>query len=365
MKPLVKQDERSARFNSPYSPSLRTESREPKPLKSSLSFSLDKVAQINIADVSTPVFVEYVARQLKTSNNWSERREVKRALVIQLRKFGYVAVAEKLARCHAYVDVKLCETNHAFDVKVDYRCYLSFCPDCAREKSSRELARILPKFLQALRDDPRLIVALFTTTILSNKERSLRDGCKEVKSVFRKLRRQKLFKDCAGGVGRVENTYSKRWGWHPHSHSVLLLKNYIPQSALSDALEEITNGESKICDIRRVSDVADGLIECIKYPFKPADISKMGRKELGEILALKGERLGVTFGVLHGIEVEEETSDFQNFVEQTKELKHNDLCPICRTRIFLFRGVPRERYEEIAASVEKLYNRSRGHPDGH
>jgi len=364
LKTLEKNHERRDGFNPPYSPSPRSKPKIQRE-NSALSFSLDKVAQINIRDVSTSVFIEYVARQLKTSNNWSERREVKKMLIAQLRKYGYFAVAEKLAKCHAFVDVKLCETNHAFDVKVDYRCYLSFCPDCAREKSSRELARILPKFLQALRNDPSLIVALFTPTIRSQKERSLRAGCKEAKLTFRKLRRQKVFKDCVGGVSRVENTYSKRWGWHPHSHSVLLLKNYIPQSALSDALKEITGGESKICDIRRVHDVAEGLIECIKYPFKSADISKMGRKELGEILALKGERLGVTFGVLHGIEVEEETSDFQAFTEQTRELKHGDLCPICRSRIVLFRGVPRERYEEIAGSVERLHNRSRGHPGGH
>ncbi len=337
----------------------------PKASEPSLSYSLDKVAQLNTANTQDAVFMRYLAQQARASMTASERREIKKLWVAKLQKHGFYAVAEKLTRCHAFIDAHFCENNHSFNIKVDFRCYLPFCPDCNHEKSMRELARTLPKFLQALRDDPHLIIALLTPTLRSRKERKLRAGCKDVKKHFKALRKNKVWKNCVAGIGRVENTYSKVHGWHPHIHSLVLLEDYIDQKQLSDAWLNIT-GDSKIVDIRKVHNLTEGLLEAIKYPFKPSDIKTVGREQIAEMLALKGERLGMTFGALYGMEVEpEELDELQTFVAETKDLKDGDCCPICKTKLRLFLSVPRERYESLSLSVQNHSVASRGHPRGH
>jgi hypothetical protein len=333
----------------------------------SLSFSVHTVSQMNIGDVSNEVFTRYLTQQLRTSERLTERLEMKRLLIKRLLKFGFKDEADKLKRCSANVKSLVCGSGHSFRTIVDYRCHLPFCPDCANLKSRKRLAAILPKFLQALRDDPSLIIAFSTLTLRSDKaeNRSLRDGCKELKSSFRKLRKRDIWSPCVGGFGAIENTYSEENGWHPHSHNVLLLKNYIPQKGLSDAMYDIT-GDSKIVDIRTVHNLASGLVECIKYPFKPADIHRLGKAEIQEMLDLKGERLCVPFGILHGIEVDDDIeddlkNDYSEFMQDTKTLEIGDACPVCNSRLDLI-DFSADSYAGFLASVPNKF-RVRGSPD--
>jgi plasmid rolling circle replication initiator protein Rep len=311
----------------------------PKASKSSASFSLDTVAQMNIEDVDADVFSRYLTKQLKRSVRLKERRECKKAFVIKLRKYGYTEEAENLEKCSANFTSLVCESGHSFRPIVDFRCHLPFCPDCWELKSNRELRRNLPKFHQALKDNPSLIVAFNTLTLRSDKKRDLRSGCREIKSDFRKLRKRDIWENCEGGFGRIENTYSKKHSWHPHLHCLLLLNDYIPQKALSENWKDIT-GDSMIVDIRTVRDVSAGLVECIKYPFKPADLRKLGKAQIAEMMELKGERLGLSFGNLFGLEVDDETEsemqdEYAEFADETKELEVGDDCPICGSRLDL------------------------------
>jgi hypothetical protein len=119
----------------------------------------------------------------------------------------------------------------------------------------------------------------------------------------------------------------------------LLLKDYIPQKLLSDAWHGITK-DSMVVDIRQVHEIAAGLVECIKYPFKPSDLRKLGKAEILEMLDLKGERLGLSFGILFGLEVDDDIeeileSDYADFVEETKVLEIGDACPICQSKLDL------------------------------
>ncbi len=303
------------------------------------SFSLDTVAQTSISDVSVGVFARYVDKLLRRSERLKERRELKKLFGKLLRKFGFDDEADKLAKCCANFRALVCENGHSFRPIVDYRCHLPFCVDCWETKSRRELSRKLPKFLQALKDDPSLIVAFNTLTLRSDNERGLRDGCQELKEDFRKLRQRDVWANCVGGFGRIENTFSRKFGWHPHLHSILLLKDYIPQSLLSDAWHGITK-DSMVVDIRQVHDVAAGLVECIKYPFKPSDLRKLGKSEIEEMLNLKGVKLGIPFGVLFGLKADEDVeamleSDYADFVEETKVLEIGDACPICQSKLDL------------------------------
>jgi hypothetical protein len=303
------------------------------------SFSFNTVAQTSITDVDADVFTRYLTKQLKRSARLSERREMKQVFVRKLRRFGYIEQANELKKCSANFTSLVCGNGHSFKPIVDYRCHLPFCPDCWELKSHRELARQLPKFLQALKDNPQLIVAFNTLTIRSNKQRALKAGCRQLKADFRKLRNRDIWENCVGGIGRIENTNSRKHGWHPHLHNLLLLKDYIPQNLLSDSWHGITK-DSMVVDIRQVRDVAAGLVEIIKYPFKPADLKKLGKAEIQEMLDLKGERLGLSFGILFGLETDDDIeatfeNEYSDFIDDAKNLKIGDSCPICQSKLDL------------------------------
>jgi hypothetical protein len=104
-----------------------------------------------------------------------------------------------------------------------------------------------------------------------------------------------------------------------------------------------------------VRDVAAGLVECIKYPFKPTDLRKLGKAEILEMLNLKGERLGLSFGILFGLEAEDDIeeileNDYADFVEETKVLEIGNACPICQSRLDLI-DFSADGYAGFLASV--------------
>jgi hypothetical protein len=326
--------------------------------KASDSFSLDTVAQMRISDVPADAFTLYLSKLLKSSARLIERRKVKEIFVRKLLKFGFKSEADKLERCSANYTTLVCGNGHSFRPIVDYRCHQPFCPDCWELKSRRELSRKIPKFLQALKDDKSLIVAFCTLTLKSDKKRGLTAGNRKLKADFKRLRDREIWKKCvAGGFGRVENTFARKYGWHPHVHSLLLLNNYIPQNRLSDDWQSVT-GDSMIVDISQVHDVAAGLVETIKYPFKPTDLKKLGKEQIQEMLDSSGEKLGVPFGVLFGLKVESDIeqqselfSEYAEFVEQTKVLEMGDACPICQSRLDLI-DFTAKSYASFLGSVQ-------------
>lgn len=351
----------------------RTERIQAK--KSDVSFSLDTVPQSPIsysnADENSndlgrdvDVITKYVSRQLKRAAKLEGRLEHKKEIVKLLLKFGFHEQADKLKKCNANVSVLVCGDGHCFNKYVDYRCHLPVCADCSETKSLKELARILPKFLQSLRDNPALILALMTLTLASDKKRALRVGCKQLKRSFAKLRGRKVWANCIGGVGRIENTFNRMLGWHPHIHCLLLIKDYLPQKDLSANFQAITK-DSKIVDIRQVHDLTSGLVECVKYPFKLADVRSFSREQFKEIFELKGERLGVSFGEFYGMELDADIeevleTDYSDFVEETKNLAIGDACPICQSKLDLI-DFSADGYAKFLASVP-IESHSRGKP---
>jgi hypothetical protein len=343
--------------------------------KSGASFSLDTVAQspisygnadenTNVLGAEVDVITKYIARQLKRAAKLEGRLEHKKEIVKILHRFGFIEQADKLRRCNANVSVLVCGDGHCFNKYVDYRCHLPVCADCQETKSLRELARILPKFLQLLKDNPDLILALMTLTLRSDKKRGLRGGCGQIKKDFAKLRDRKVWKDCIGGVGRIENTFNRMLGWHPHIHCLLLLENYLVQKDLSDKWQAITK-DSKIVDIREVHDLKSGLVECVKYPFKLTDVRSFKREQFQEIFELKGARLGVSFGECHGLDVDADIEqvledDFSDFVEETKNLAIGDACPICQSKLDLI-DFSADGYAKFLVSVP-IETNSRGKP---
>jgi hypothetical protein len=321
--------------------------------------------RFDYSSVSADVLAKYLGDQLRRAAKLEGRLEHKKEIVKILHRFGFVEQADKLKRCNANVSVLVCKKGHSFGKQVDYRCHLPVCADCQETKSLRELARILPKFLQLLKDNPDLILALMTLTLRSDKKRGLRGGCGQIKRDFAKLRSRKFWKkECIGGVGRIENTFNRMLGWHPHIHNLLLLNNYLPQDKLSDGWLDIT-GDSMIVDIRQVHDLKSGLIECIKYPFKLTDVRSFKREQFREIFELKGERLGVSFGECYGLDIDDDIeaaleTEHTDFVEETKKFVIGDACPFCQTKLDLI-DFSADGYAKFLVSVP-IESRSRGKP---
>ncbi len=299
----------------------------------------DLGTRFDYSSVSADVLTKYLSDQLRRAAKLEGRLEYKKEIVKILHKFGFVEQADKLKKCNANVSVLVCGSGHSFNKYVDYRCHLPVCADCQETKSLRELARILPKFLQLLKDNPDLILAFMTLTLRSDKKRGLRGGCGRIKKDFSKLRDRKVWKDCIGGVGRIENTFNRMLGWHPHIHNVLLLNEFLPQKDLSAGWHGIT-GDSMVVDIQQVHDLKVGLIECIKYPFKLSDVRSFSREQFKEIFELKGERLGVSFGECYGLDVDDDIeaaleTEHTDFAEETKKFAIGDACPFCQSKLDL------------------------------
>jgi hypothetical protein len=320
--------------------------------------------RFDYSSVSADVLAKYLSDQLRRAAKLEGRLEHKKEIVKILHKLGFVEQADKLRRCNANVSVLVCKEGHSFNKYVDYRCHLPVCADCQETKSLRELARILPKFLQLIKDNPHLILAFMTLTLRSDKKRGLRGGCGQIKTDFAKLRGRKVWKDCIGGVGRIENTFNRMLGWHPHIHNLLLLNEYLPQKDLSAKWQAITK-DSKIVDIRQVHDLKAGLVECVKYPFKLADVRSFSREQFKEMFALKGERLGVSFGECFGLDVDDDIgaaleTEHTDFVEQTKKFAIGDACPFCQSKLDLI-DFSADCYAKFLLSVP-IESHSRGKP---
>jgi plasmid rolling circle replication initiator protein Rep len=324
-----------------------------------LSYSLDTVAQVSrndygntdAEDAQLQVFERYTAKLYKDKEKSLEREKIKVKWTQKLERFGMPEHAERLRRCHAdFASVLICGSGHKFKAIPAFRCYLPFCPDCVSEKAYRNIRAQLPKCLHLAEQHPELIIVLMTLTERSIRERSLRDGFKAMKASFRKLRTYPTYKHISdklvGGVSACESTYNKKHRWHPHTHCLAFLNDYIPQKELSDAMAKIS--DSPIVDIRRTSgDLSKDVLECIKYPYKLADIDKLGKREILEILELKGSRLSVPFGKLHGLKAPPMHDAYSEFMEATQDLRGGDPCPVCWLPLFKNYNVSRSDYGNI------------------
>jgi hypothetical protein len=324
-------------FNSP-APNRASKSNSNAANTGLPSYSLDKRPQVSIADPEEAKFVRYLQRQIAATERLDNHRQCKIEIEKKLREFGFIEQADSIKKCCSVYQDLACPNGHGFRRVPTYRCFLPLCPDCARRKANQAVKRVAPKIYQALRNNPDLLPVFLTLTIKSSKKRDLRAGNRQIKKCFKTLRNRQIWDDnIAGGFGRVENTFNPKEGWHPHIHC-LTIQKCVPQSALSDAWKSIT-GDSYIVDIKRVYDVSAGILEVIKYPYKPADLKKLSRLEIEQIFKYRGDRLGITFGELHGIKIDDDLADNDDYAEMVgletvSDLRPGDGCPICGAELY-------------------------------
>lgn len=169
-------------------------------------------------------------------------------------------------------------------------CHDRWCIPCARARSTRIVANLLPHV------DGQLL--RFVTLTLKADNEGLRSRVDRLLKCFRRLRSRQLWRESVrAGVGFLEITRGRSGDhWHAHLH-VLVRSTFIPQQALSDAWLNIT-GDSPIVDIRKVWSTGQVANYVAKYVTKPLDNATLKKPEfLVEALeALRGRKLLYAFG---------------------------------------------------------------------
>lgn len=196
------------------------------------------------------------------------------------------------------------------------------CPFCAMRRSGKFVAKNLPKVEQVINENRARIPALVTLTVKNGSD--LRERFNHLRRAHRRLnqrRRDHLkgkgyteWSKVAGGITSYEFTKKDEGDWHPHIHALVLLDDFIDQSALSAEWEAIT-GDSFIVDIRRIKgkanagglDIASGLLEVCKYALKFHDMTLPDTWHAYNVLRTR--RLVDSFGLLRGVQIPDDLLD--------------------------------------------------------
>ena len=206
------------------------------------------------------------------------------------------------------------------------------CPFCAIRRGAKFLAAYHPKVLQALNDNKNLRVYLGVLTISTGEDvcerlDALETILKRLSQVIRNARRRKEpseFGRIAGGILSTEIKRGEGGGWHCHVHTVFLVPGRLDFAKAQAEWAKLAQGEGHrvhfkmlredflrekglISDEDYRTGLVKGLCEVLKYPVKfeigaPADTWLAGE-------AAGSRRLLRSFGVLRGVEVNEDCRD--------------------------------------------------------
>jgi hypothetical protein len=192
------------------------------------------------------------------------------------------------------------------------------CPFCARLRGAKQVQAYLEKFNQVMQEKQNLTPAFLTMTVKNGdnlEERfnhlidSFRKYIERRRDYFKKRRGFNEFCKIDGGAFSFE--FTKKNGWHPHIHAVVLLNDYIDVEKLSQEWKAIT-GDSFIVDIRKIKgnsqdEMAEAFVEVFKYALKFSDLALADNLHAYE--TLKGKRLQGSFGSFWGVKVPETLTD--------------------------------------------------------
>jgi hypothetical protein len=256
---------------------------------------------------------------------------VKGRLVTLLRQAGLDTMAERVARCSTAFWAYRCENRHLARAIPVERCQYRLCPECARWRQARAVARILPAIQTLQRRHPHDRWVVITLTVLSTRE-SLKTIVPRLQRHFAKLRRSADWKrGIRGGVGSMEITYHPGTGWHVHLHVLAARQAWWAQADLAAAWSRASRGEGRVVDIRdRDEDVRSGRCASLRYLFKPPRLLGWGPVQVAEFDALARRKLGECYGALRGLAgVSEEAAESSEGTCEAPLRDVGDACPAC------------------------------------
>lgn len=197
--------------------------------------------------------------------------------------------AQRLSDCRQIA--WFCRNDMTGQVRVSANhCKLRWCPVCGAAKKTL-IAHEIRKWLPTTQY-PKLL-----SLTLKHSPESLTDQVNHLYSSFRKLRKTSLMtKNISGGVWFFQITYNEETEtWHPHLHCLITGK-YVSQGKLSRLWHQITR-DSKIIDIRLVTDHLSAAHEVARYCARPSPIKDLPRAQRVELFTtMHGRRICGTWG---------------------------------------------------------------------
>lgn len=225
---------------------------------------------------------------------------IRRGQVWEALKRLHTKDATLHAFAHCGSDLWLYMSEDGQDVKLRCnQCHHRMCIPCANARA----AVITENLAQILDRRP----TRFLTLTLRHSATPLRDQIARLRHSFTMLRRRQSWKNhVTGGAGFMEIKLGEQDGlYHVHYH-LLIEGSFWNQREISHEWHCVT-GDSSIVHVKAVTSTEDAARYVTKYVTKPADTSiYRSNEKLDEfILALKGQRLCLTFGTWRGLKLEE------------------------------------------------------------
>jgi len=174
---------------------------------------------------------------------------------------------------------------------------------------------------ETLREWPSSFVAHCVFTVRNGEDLKERDALvRESMSRLVTRRRNSLrdgrsYSELANVVGGIWSLEIKRGGgsglWHPHIHTLLVLKDYIDAIALRAEWSELTGGEGQSVWIKRIGTGEENLFaacrECCKYVLK---LGELNFRDNVEVFAkTRGQHFVATFGQVRQAKIDNSLSD--------------------------------------------------------
>lgn len=222
---------------------------------------------------------------------WAQDRE---RVIDGLRAANVPAARlEKFLACGSNCLVEYSPSTERYRVRASY-CHDRFCKPCMVSKA-KKLKENLLEWTQGQR-------VRFGTVTLEKTSQSLQDKTNHLLESFKKLRRQKFWKESVrAGIAIVEVTRGKkRDHWHVHLH-FLIVGNWLDVDALREGWREASGG-SFIVDIRSVQDHEVGVGYIAAYAGKGWDQTVLEDHDalIECIVSMRGRRLCFPFGDWYG-----------------------------------------------------------------
>lgn len=272
-------------------------------------------------------------------------------------------LGEIMAACRDRFESKALECGCADDQERVVSHHARSCQDrqcalCAHVRSSELSADLAGRADRLLREYPGARLVMLTVTVRNVGQIGQIHLKKLIRDLAR-LRRTELWVGVLASARGIEITWSQRAGFHHHAHMLLAVAPGVwlaDQSNWSDAWFKIT-GDSRIVDIREVSNGAEAAREVAKY------ITKQPKDAPAEIIraihrAAFGVQLWARTGLWRGdgmAEPEAEPVTLSSQVGYECPKCHEFPVPVLISRVWMpERGKYEVRREVLALDPERL-----------
>jgi hypothetical protein len=177
------------------------------------------------------------------------------------------------------------------------RCHLRWCPLCEITDRWATTQNVKAAMMESK-------TVRFMTLTLKHSSNRLDDQIDHLYDSFRRLKRQKSFKEhVKGGIWFFQIKWiDSSQEWHPHLH-ILWTGRYYPQDVLSEAWRKASSG-SWIVDVRQIKDIEKTADYVARYATSPCNLCHIP-ENLAIIVydSLFGRRIKGSFGIWKDVEL--------------------------------------------------------------